>query len=1047
MKQHFFEKIWHSGFRRLPIFLSTMAMVILFSMTIFAQTPGNLQISGSVTDEAGEPLIGVSVVLKGTSSGTITDIEGKYSISVPASSTIDFSIIGFKKQSLLVTRSGVFNIIMEDEFSALDEVVVVGYGTVSKRDLTGSVSTIRPSELNKGLNVMPSDMLVGKVPGLLVVPGDGGPGSGASIRIRGGSSLSATNSPLIVIDGLPIANDANVGQSNVLASLNPNDIESFTVLKDASSTAIYGSRASNGVIIITTKKGSGSKKLKVDYSSTYSANVNTEQVPTLSATDFRRFMDEFYPTTTARGRAAQAAMNYQYPDGTIGEFSTNWQDHIYQVGLSTDQNVSISGGGAKYPFRVSIGYTDQTGTLKGSSFKRFSEAVNFSPKFFNNHLAVNLNLRASQNPNKNVDSGIINAAATFDPTKPIWAYATSANDPNDLIQSPGQYSGGYFQWLNPDGSINRNASQNPVSQLLDNNYNRNTAYRYMGNLQLDYSLHFLPELHAVLNLGMDYSTHERESGQYIGSYSSYSASLEGPLHLGQGTHTISSGERKNQSIDFYLNYDKEIKAISSKLSATGGYSWQHFYRDDVSQRFTNRTDIYESEAMNDRSSNPGEYYLISLFGRVNYTLMERYLVTATWRSDGTSRFSKQNRWGAFPSVAFAWRISEESFMQDFRNLDNLKLRLGWGRTGQQDIGSDYYQHIATYELSKPDSGSQYYFDDEIYQLLSPTAYNENLKWETTRLNNIALDFSFYRGRVSGSVDYFDKRSTDLLNSIPIAAGSNFINQMTANIGSLNSHGVEMALNVTPVRTKDFSWDIGLNATWLTAKIDKLTAIFNPEYFGVPTGGISMGTGNNIQIHSEGFAPNTFYVFEQVYDENGYPIQNTFVDQDENGIIDDMDLVRKHSPRPSLYGGLNMQFRYKAFDFGFNSHCSFDNWVFNDYNSARSSADYAFSNGVSARNVTSFVYNVSRFSQPITVQQAKSDLFLENASFWKLDNVSFGYSFSKILGEKLNGRVSLTAQNVLTITKFSGADPEISSGIANNAWPRPRVFVLGLTLNY
>ncbi|MGM9762895.1 MAG: SusC/RagA family TonB-linked outer membrane protein [Candidatus Cryptobacteroides sp.] len=1004
-------------------------------------------VSGVVRDAKGEALVGVTVQLVGTSTGVTTDVNGKFSIRAVEGSRLLFSSIGYTSATVAVGKSSTLNVVLQEDTELLDEVVVIGYGQVKKKDATGAVAVIKQDELNKITSVSATDQLMGKVSGLYIVPGDGAPGSGATIRIRNGSSLTATNTPMLVIDGVPVSGDANVGQSNILAAINPNDIESYTVLKDASATAIYGSRASNGVIIITTKKGSGTRGIKVNYSSNYGVDVNTEQVPVLSPAEFRAYMDEFYPVGTPKGDAAHAMMNYTYPDGTVSEdFNTNWQDHIFQPAFATDQNISVAGGGKQFPFRVSLGYTHRTGTLKGSRFQRFTEAVNFSPKFFGEHLKIDLNAKAMQNMNDNVSSGVINTAASFDPTKPVYAYATTANDPNDFVKHEGDglYNRKYFQWLTPEGGIDKNASQNPVSALLDNSFSHNNAYRVLGNVQVDYSMHFLPELHAVLNLGMDYSWQDGKSGNYPGSYSSLTDSK---LPAGQGRHSISKGERKNELLDFYLSYDKEIKSIKSRISATAGYSWQHFYRDDISWTYSNETDEYMSELIEDGIASPKEYYLVSFFGRLNWSVMDRYIVTATLRNDGTSRFSPKNRWGLFPSVALAWRISEENFLKNSGAVDDLKLRMSWGQTGQQDIGTNYYPYIPQYSISKPDSGSNYWFDDELYQLLSPKAYNENIKWETTTTYNVGLDFSFLDSRINGSLEYFHKRTTDLLNSIPVPAGANFTNQMTSNIGSLTSQGVEGNFNFVPVRTKDFYWNIGLNATWINTKIDKLTAIFNPEYIGVPTGGISTGQGNNAQIHSEGYAPNTFYLFEQVYDEDGYPIQNAFVDQDGNGLIDDKDLVRRHSPRPDVYFGLNMSFRYKSFDCGFNSHGSIGNYVFNDYNSARCSSDYTFSNPASVRNVPKAVYYKYRFKDSITVQQAKSDLFLENASFWKLDNITLGYTFSRLFRTDISARISFTAQNVATITRYSGPDPEISSGIANNAWPRPRSFIFGLTINY
>lgn len=1032
-------------------FISSHANILYGVESIPAlQTSGQdirRSVSGTVRDMNGNPLIGVTVMIAGTSEGTITDVDGKWALVAEEGNQLIFSSIGYEQQEIAVGNQETVNIVLREDTEFLDEVVVIGYGQVKKKDATGAVSVIKSSELNKVSSVSATEQLMGKVSGLFIVPGDGGPGSGSTIRIRNGSSLTATNTPMIVIDGVPVSGDANVGQSNVLAAINPNDIESYTVLKDASGTAIYGSRASNGVIIITTKKGNGTKGIKVSYNSTYGVDVNTDYVPVLSPSEFRQYMDEFYPADTETGAAAHAMMNYTYPDGTVSDqFNTNWQDLIFRPGFSTDQNISLSGGGRKYPFRISLGYTHRDGTLKGSRFQRFTESVSFSPSFFDGHLKIDFNAKAMQNHNDKVGSGVINTAASFDPTKPVWAYATPDNNPDNLVKHEGSglYNRGYFQWLTPDGGIDKNAAQNPVSQLLDNSYDGNNAYRLLGNIQIDYSMHFLPELHAVVNLGMDYSSQKGRSGNYSGSYSSLTDAI---LPAGQGRYSDYKGERQNQLLDAYLSYDKDIKSIRSRISATAGYSWQHFYRNDNSWTYSNETDEYASELIEGGIASPKEYYLISFFGRLNWSLMDRYLITATIRNDGTSRFSPKNRWGLFPSVAVAWRISEEEFLAGADFIDDFKLRASWGKTGQQDIGDNYYPYIPQYSISKPDSGSNYWFGNEVYQLLAPKSYNENLKWETTTTYNAGLDFSFLDDRINGAVEYFYKETTDLLNSIPIPAGANFTNQMVSNIGSLMSQGVEFNINLTPVRTNDFYWNIGLNATWIDTKIQKLTAVFNPEYIGVPTGGISTGQGSNIQIHSEGYEPNTFYVFEQVYDENGYPVQNAFVDQDDNGIIDDKDLVRKHSPRPDVYFGLNMQFQYKSFDLGFNSHGSIGNYVFNDYNSARCTADYTFGNPASVRNVPKAVYYDYRFKDPVTVQQAKSDLFLENASFWKLDNVTVGYTFKQLFKTDMSARLSFTAQNIATVTGYSGSDPEVSGGIANNAWPRPKSFIFGLTINY
>ena len=998
----------------------------------------NKKITGKVTDEKNEPIIGANVVVKGSTTGTITDMDGNFTLEVPDQATLLVSYIGYPPLDVAVKNQNNLSIMMIEDSKTIDEVVVIGYGSVKKSNLTGAVSSVKTTEIQHPPMTSIAQGFVGRASGVQVTQTSGMPGAVASIRVRGSCALLGGNEPLYVIDGFPVYSGTGFGstggntQISGLSTVNPSDIESIEILKDASATAIYGSRASNGVIIITTKKG-GSKALKVEYSRTYSANVNSGKVPVLDADEFRAYIDEYYPENTLSGAAVHKAINYTYPDGTIGYYNTDWQKEIYRIGLSTDQNIGISGGGDKYPFRVSLGYTDQNGTLKGSNFQSFTQAVTFTPKFFDKHLSVSINLKATENKNKYVSTGAINAAAAFDPTKPVHFYnADGAIDYN-------KYNG-YFQWLNPDGSINRNGSENPVSRL-SGYWDETQVFRSFGNMQLDYSFHFLPELRANLNLGYDYTKNDGDKGNYPGSYSSYTDAILPP---GQGRYTDSKSTRENYLLDFYLNYVKDIKAIRSKIDVMAGYSWQHFKRDDQSQTYSNPLENYESVFISE-SAAPKEYYLISLFGRLNYTFMDKYLITFTLRDDGTSRFSPSNRWGLFPSVALAWRMSDEAFFKKFDKLSNLKLRASYGVTGQQNIGSDYYPYIATYNLSTITSTSQYQIGDKFYQILKPEAYNENIKWESTATWNVALDWGFFNNRLSGSVDLFYKETSDLLNSIPIPAGSNFTNKMTANIGNLENKGVEININATPIVTKDFSWDIGVNATWSKSKITKLTAIFNPDYVGVPTGGISMGTGNNIQIHSVGYAPNTFYVYEQVYDEYGNPVQDAFIDQNKDGFIDDKDLVLKQKSRPDVIFGFNMLFRYKNWDFGFNAHGSIGNWVFNDYNSARCSADYTFSNGQTVRNIPEFVVKTSKFRNPITVTQAKSDLFLENASFLKVDNITLGYSFKKLFNSKLGGRVSFTAQNPFVITKYSGLDPEVSSGIDNNAWPRPRIFVLGLNL--
>ena len=1057
VKQLFLKKLRHLKLRRLTFFMLMPAVFI--SLPVFAQTSGSYQISGKITDTSGEPLIGVVAYAKSVQKGTATDFNGNYSLALSGEVKVTFTHIGYKPQTITVNKAGVFNLVMEEDAIGLDELVVIGYGTTTKKDMTGAVTSLKAADVVKGAAVSTADMLVGKAAGLFVVPSEGNPAGGTTLRIRNGSSLSAGNSPMIVVDGIPIAGDANVGQSNVLSFLNPNDIESLTVLKDASATAIYGSRASNGVIIIKTKRAGEGKGIKVGYSSTYSATVNTEQVAVLSPQEFRSYMDEFWPSDTPLGASAHKLMDYTYPaTGEKGQFNTNWQDHIYQVGLSTDQNVNITNSG-KLPARVSLGFNSTRGTLIGSKFERFTQTLNLSPKFFNNRLSVDLNIRGMQNNNVSVNN-VVGSAASYDPTKPIWAYADASH--TTLVDFPNQYNQGYWQMRDANGVLSPDGSQNPISNLRANNDNHNYATRLAGNVQLDYSLHFLPDLRAILNMGLDRSWNDDFSGQIVGGYSAWRNGTMNNKYRGIGDYTKSKNTRKNDLIDFYFAYAKDLKSVKSKVDATAGYSWQHFWRDDISPRYSNPYTengvvVMESELIDESKHSPREYFLISLFGRVNYSLMDKYLLTATIRRDGTSRFSPKNRWGTFPSAALGWRISEEEFLKDIDRLDNLKLRASWGKTGQQDIGTNYYPYIPQYAVSRltntVGSNSLYAFgiegedDYRVHTLLSPRPYNENIKWETTATTNIGADFAFLHNRVNGSVEYFYKLTTDLINYINIPAGSNFTNKMDSNIGSMNAKGVEVTLDLIPVKTKDFSWEINTNATWIKQEITKLTATYDPEYLGVLTGGISFGTGFNIQVHREGYAPNTFLTFDQVYDQNGYPIQGAFVDQNGDGIIDDKDLVAKHSNRPNVFFGLNMNFRYKQFDLGFNSHGSIDNYLYNEYHANNSTAANVMASGGYLRNTTKYAYYTTRFTNPMDGLQARSNLFLENASFWKLDMITAGYRINKLFNTKMNARLSFTAQNILTMTNYSGTDPEVSSGIAGTAWPRPRLFVLGLNINY
>lgn len=892
-----------------------------------------------------------------------------------------------------------------------------GYGSVKKDDLSGSVVAIKAEEMNKGAVTSPQELIMGKVPGLSVSQGDGAPGAGSTIRIRGGASLNASNDPLIVIDGIPVSNDAAPGTPNALATINPNDIETFTVLKDASATAIYGSRASNGVIIIQTKKGT-QDKIKVSYSGTFTAKDPYKRIETLDAQSFREVMQAQYPEGTAQSADIQRILNV-YPNQ-----STDWQDAIYQTGLSTDQNIGIAGKAGFMPFRISLGYNTEKGTLKTSKYERYTGAVNLSPKFFDNHLSVDINVKGTINKNRFADSGAVGAAAFFDPTKPIYDEENRYN--------------GYWNWGIVQGAQADLATQNPLSLLYDRN-NHGTTKRSLGNIQLDYKIHGLEDLHANLNLGYDVA---KTTGRNFVNSNSVQSSLD-KTFTGLGQGNTWNNLRRNHLLDFYMNYAKNIESIKSNFDIMAGYSWQHFYYANHDITYSNPTEdlgakegyTYDENERHyirdDHRRIPYENYLISFFGRLNYNFMDRYLLTATLRRDGSSRFSENNRWGLFPSAALAWTISNEPFMKATENvLSKLKLRLGYGVTGQQEIGD--YQYITSYSFSTNPNTT--YLGTT---LLKPNGYSPDLKWEQTTTYNVAIDFGFLNNRINGSIEYYQKHTKDLLNTISAAAGTNFINLITANVGKMKNKGVEANVNAIAIQSKDFTWEVGYNITWNDSKITKLTTTFNPDYQGIDAG--------TNQKHQVGEMPGTFYLYQQVYDENGKPIQNAFVDRNNDGQITEADRYLTHkSPMAKVYMGFSSQFSYKKWDLGFNLRANFGNYVYNGVASGNST-----SNNYGGKGFITNLYNGFQdtgFTLLNTSEQMASDYFLENASFLKMDNLTLGYSFQNLFAAKLSGRISASVQNVFTISKYSGLDPECGA-IDSNIWPRPRTYTIGLNLNF
>lgn len=984
-------------------FLLLWVVGILLSVQAFAQS---MTVKGIVKDNTGFGVIGASVQIKGTTKGAITDLDGNFTFEANKGDIIVISYIGYKTQELPAAEN--MNVILEEDTEMLDEVVVIGYGSVKKSDLSGSVVAVKAEEINRGAVTSPQELLMGKVPGLSISAPSGQPGGGSSIRIRQGSSLNASNDPLLVIDGIPVSNDAAPGTPSALSTINPNDIETFTVLKDASATAIYGSRASNGVIIITTKKGT-QDKIKVSYSSTYTYRDPYQRVKTMDATLFRQTMIDMYGTEST----VYELMN-RYPDQ-----ATDWQDEIFQSGLATDQNISVAGKAGFLPFRVSFGYNKERGTIKTSDYERYTASVSMNPKFFDDHLSVDINVKGTIN-NNTFAADVVGGAAYYDPTKPVY-------DDNGLVN-------GWFQW---EGS--QLAPHNPLSNLYDVT-NAGTTKRSLGNIQLDYKIHGFEDLRANLNLGYDVAMTDGDNYDVPGTFRTVT-NTNFPNYGGGATwHNL----RRNQVLDFYLNYQKQIDAIQSHVDVTAGYSYQHFYFADKNTNRSNimpeRPDPVSGYEYNDAEQRyysttdyrrPYEYYLISFFGRLNYNLMDRYLLTATVRRDGSSRFSEDNRWGIFPSAALAWSIINEPFMEDTRDvLSNLKLRLGYGMTGQQEISS-YYGYLGTY-TTNTDPHSTYFG----HQLMKPDGYNPDLKWETTTTYNVAIDYGFLNNRINGSLEFYVKKTKDLLNTVDSPAGTNFATTLTANVGSMENKGVEFSINAMAIQTKDFSWELNYNLTWNDSKITQLTAVPNADY------GMMVGDRQRNQV---GYVPGAFWLFQQVYDENGKPIQNALVDRDGDGAITDGDrYISDKSPVAKVYMGLSSQFVWKNWDLGFNMRASLGNYAYNN----------TFSDNASMHVYNDQGYLVNLYEDCLKTgwrgtssnEQKRSDYFLENASYLKMDNITLGYTFDKFFTDKISGRISASVQNVFTITKYSGLDPECSA-IDGTAWPRSRTFTLGLNLNF
>lgn len=998
--------------------LLTLLVGLFLSIGAFAQ---QIAVKGHVKDTTGEPVIGANVLVKGTTNGTITDFDGNFMLNVPKDAILSVSFVGYK--SAEVKAASTVMVTLEDDSQVLDAVVVIGYGSVKKNDMTGSVTAIKPDKLNKGLITNAQDMMTGKIAGVSVISKGGAPGEGATIRIRGGSSLTAENDPLIVIDGLAMDNKGVKGLANPLSMVNPNDIESFTVLKDASATAIYGSRASNGVIIITTKKGQAGARPTISYDGNVSVSTVKSTVDVMDGDQFRSFIKDIW------GEDSEAYSK-------LGNANTDWQKEIFRPAVSTDHNLTISGGLKNMPYRVSFGYTNQNGIVKTSKFERYTASVSLAPSFFEDHLKVNANLKGMIAKNRYADGSAVGSAVSFDPTQSV-----RSDDPYHQY-----YFDGYFQWntdassLNDDTwkrTFNSNAPGNPVA-LLEEKDDRAISKSLIGNLELDYKFHFLPDLHAHVNGGMDLST-----GKQYTDVSPYSST-----NNYYGSYGWEQKDKYNLSLNAYLQYSKDF-TDKHRFDVMAGYEWQHFH-DTSDQEYwglyplSNNVVENRGQRYNNTSSGSAtESYLISFFGRVNYTLLDRYLFTATVRQDGSSRFHKNNRWGLFPSFALGWKLKEEAFLKDVDVLSDLKLRLGYGITGQQNINSGDYPYLAVYETNKDGAYYPILGEGTTYR---PNAYNPDLKWEKTTTYNVGLDFGFLNNRINGAVDYYYRKTTDLLNSVFVSAGTNFKNKVLSNVGSLENSGIEFSINSKPVVTTDWTWDLGFNITYNKNEITKLTTGDSENYYVAAGDNIGGGRDMKAMAHAVGHPASSFYVYQQVYDENGKPIENEFVDRNGDGTINGDDRYFYKKPTADVLMGLTSRLSYKSWDFSFSLRASLNNYVYNSVEAGGSDCNptsvYSFG-ALNNRPLMGVANNIQNLKDNTLL----SDYFVQNASFMKCDNITLGYSFKKLFGAPIGGRVYAAVQNVFTITKYKGLDPEVEKGLDNNIYPRPLTTLIGLSLNF
>lgn len=1025
---------------KLPLRALTLASGLLLTVSSFAQSNA---IKGHVKDASGEPIMGATITVNGKAVG-ITDMDGNFSVDAAPGAKITFTYLGMTPQTVKASKE--MNITMSDDSKSLNEVVVIGYGVAKKSDLTGSVTAIKPDSKNKGVVVNAQDMLTGKVAGVNITSNDGTPGGGAKIRVRGGSSLNASNDPLIVIDGLAMDNDGVKGLSNLLSVVNPQDIESFSVLKDASATAIYGSRGSNGVIIITTKKGRKGQKPTVSYSGSITISEKKNTIDVLNADEFRATVEKLY------GKDSEAY-------SALGTANTNWQDLIYRTAISHDHNITVSGAAKSLPYRVSVGYTDQQGIVKTSDFKRATASLNLNPSFFQDHLTLNLNAKGMYARTLYTDGSVVSAAVRMDPTQDPYNFTSEYHknqlrdkDGNSLLDQTLKNYGGYFQWSKkaeygdntwPFTYDSTTQMPNPLS-LLDQGSQIAHSRSFIGSADIDYKVHGFEDLRLHATLGADISK-GRQSQSFAPSC---------PNALYYGSYGGEEILKRNLSLSTYAQYYKDFNKIHH-FDIMAGYEWQHFWRSKNNDyvgyypETNNDASLAGTERPHTPYSEKSESYLVSFFGRANYTLLDRYFLTATVRDDGSSRFKEH--WAWFPSFAFAWKANEEAFLKNANWLSDLKLRLGYGKTGQQAGSIGDYEWIPSYSISTGTNG--FYPVTGTGELYRPNNYRPDLKWETTSTYNVGLDWGILDQRLSGSVDWYYRKTTDLLNYAPLSSMAGYKNQAWQNIGSLKNTGVEAAITWRAIQTKDWFWTMTYNFTYNKNEITDLNGVSENGAPVVNTNiKVGDGSGAYLQANQVGYAMNSYYVYQQVYDKNGKPIENCVVDRNGDGKINESDKYLYKSPAAPVTMGFSSRLEYKNWDFGFSLRASIGNYVYNNVEQSMSNMNTGewFSNSLKYFS-NRMKSTVERNWQTYEITSKLSDYYVKNASFLKCDNITLGYSFNNLFKSSgwhgLSGRAYATASNVFTITNYDGLDPEVGDGNDNNLYPRPFSVVVGLSLNF